>query len=394
VDVLSFSGGLGALAAYLCTEAGLTLPILAEETQAKLAGVLPDYAPKDNPVDLVSLMVSRPESQPLKTAGEAVAGDESVDALLFMMGVYHHVGAQIAAEVKALFESSPVPVAFTWLTGPREQIQCLRKASVPVFGDYARAIRGLESLFSLKNAREAASSRPRSIDHTRAEKAKRIMRESTPSPDGFLPPEACAQILDLYGIPRPKEALVNKAEEALKTWEEIQAPVALKVVSENLSHKTEAGGVLLNLDAPDEVLACAGRLLSLANDARLLVQEMVEGGLELLVGISNDPTFGPCVTAGLGGVYVEALDDVARLLPPFETQEAEQALSRLRSRVIFEGFRGGPTVQIPHVSDIMVKISELATELGSEVAEVDINPLIATAGGCIAADVRIKINSW
>ena len=393
VGILSFSGGLGSLAADLSTEAGLTLPVLAEEAQEKLAGVLPDYAPKDNPVDLVSLMVSRPESQPLKTAGEAVAGDENVDALLFFMGVYHHVGEQIAQEVKALFESSPVPVAFAWLTGPREQIQNLRKASVPVFGDYSRAIRGLESLLSLKKAREAASPRPRSVDLGRADTARRIIGESTPSPDGFLPPEACAQILDLYGIPRPKEALTDTAEEALKAWEVIQAPVALKVVSESLSHKTEAGGVILNLDTPEEVMACAERLLSLENNARLLVQEMIGEGIELLVGISNDPTFGPCVTAGLGGVYVEALDDVARLLPPFKAGEAARALSGLRSRVIFDGFRGGPIVQIPHISDIMVKISELAIELGNEAAEMDLNPLIATAEGCIAVDVRIKTNS-
>ena len=99
------------------------------------------------------------------------------------------------------------------------------------------------------------------------------------------------------------------------------------------------------------------------------------------------------VTAGLGGVYVEALDDVARLLPPFDAGEAENALSRLRSRVIFDGFRGGPAVQIPHISDIMVKISELATELEDTVAEMDLNPLIAAAAGCIAVDVRIKTKS-
>ena len=393
VGILSFSGGLGSLAADLSTEAGLTLPILAGETQEKLAGVLPDYAPKDNPVDLVSLMVSKPESEPLKTAGEAVAGDENVDALLFMMGVYHHVGEQIAAEVKALFEASSVPVAFAWLTGPREQIDALRKASVPVFGDYSRAIRGLESLLSLKNAREAASSRPRSVDTARAEKARRIIGEAPRSTDGFLPPEACAEILDLYEIPRPKEALVPTSEEALKTWEAYETPIALKVVSDSLAHKTEAGGVMLNLDTPEQVLGGAEKLLALADDARLLVQEMIGGGLELLVGVSNDPTFGPCVTAGLGGVYVEALDDVARLLPPFDASEAARALSGLRSRVIFDGFRGGPAVQIPHISDIMVKISELATELGNEVAEMDLNPLIATAEGCIAVDVRIKTHS-
>ena len=393
VGVLSFSGGLGALAADRCTEAGLMLPVLSKTTQEKLAGVLPDYAPKENPVDLVSLMVSQPESQPLKTAGEAVTEDESVDALLFLMGVYHHVGDQIAAEVKALLESAQIPVAFAWLTGPRDQIEALRKASVPVFGDYARAIRGLESLFSLNKAREAASTRPRSVDLGRAETAKRFIRESTPSPDGFLPPEACTEILGLYGVPKPREVLVNTPEEALKTWEELQTPVALKVMSEGLSHKTEAGGVILSLDTPAKVLAGAERLLDLANDGRLLVQEMIEDGLEFLIGISNDPTFGPCIAAGLGGIYVEVLNDVARLLPPFNTREAESALSGLRSSTIFDGFRGGPTVQIPLISDIMSRISELATELEDLIAEMDINPLIATAEGCIAVDVRIKTNS-
>ena len=390
VGILSFSGGLGALAADLSTDAGLRLPVLGEKTQEKLAAVLPDYAPKDNPVDLVSLMVSQPESQPLKTAGEAVASDESVDALLFLMGIYHHVGEQIAEEVKALFKSSEIPIAFAWLTGPREYIHALRKADVPVFGDYSRAIRGLESLLSLEHAREAASSQHFSKNHTRKEAARRSIKRGRASADGFLPPETCAEILDLYGIPRPQEILVDTADEARKTWEEYQTPVALKLVSESLSHKTEAGGVILGLDTPEEVLAGAEKLLTLTDDARLLVQEMVGGGIELLVGISRDETFGPCITAGLGGVYVEALVDVARLLPPFDAAQAERALSGLRSRVIFDGFRGGPKVQISRISDIMVKISRLALELRHEIAEIDLNPLIATAKGCIAVDVRIK----
>ena len=117
---------------------------------------------------------------------------------------------------------------------------------------------------------------------------------------------------------------------------------------------------------------------------------MIGGGIELLVGISRDETFGPCVTAGLGGVYVEALNDVARLLPPFGAAQAQRALSRLRSRVIFDGFRGGPAVQIPRISDIMVKISRLVLELRHDITEMDLNPLIATTEGCIAVDVRIK----
>ena len=135
---------------------------------------------------------------------------------------------------------------------------------------------------------------------------------------------------------------MKRPKKRSKRGKKYKAPIALKVVSDNLSHKTEAGGVILGLNTPDEVLCAAQKLLALSYDARLLVQEMIEGGLELLVGISNDPTFGPCVTAGLGGVYVEALDDVGpRLLPPFESTEAARALSSLRSRVIFDGFRGG-----------------------------------------------------
>ncbi len=389
LGVVSFSGGLGALAADLATASGFRLPVLGRETQGKLKAILPAYAPTDNPVDLVSLMVSRPESQPLRAAGEAVASDEGVDALLFMMGVYHHMGDQIAREAKALFDSLETPLAFTWLTGPQEQIQALKKRSVPVFRDHSRAIRGLGALLSIKRARDAASSRPRAVNRARAEAAREILRNHTPSLDGFLPPEACAKILDLYEIPRPREVIAATPGEALKAREALQRPVALKVVSHSLTHKTEAGGVILNLSDSERILAEAEKLLALAPDARLLVQEMVEGGVELLIGASFDATFGPCVTAGLGGTYVEALEDVARLLPPFDDAHAERALLGLRARAILEGFRGGPVVSLPLVSDIIVKISEFA--LAEEVAEMEVNPLIATARSCRAVDVRIKV---
>ena len=222
MGILSFSGGLGSLAADLATEAGLTLPILAEETQEKLAGVLPDYAPKDNPVDLVSLMVSKPESQPLKTAGEAVAGDENVDALLFMMGVYHHVGDQIAAEVEALFEASPVPVAFAWLTGPREQIQNLRKASVPRI----RRLRPRDSRTRIpplaqERARggrlPAPLGRPRRGRRRRGVSYERVF----PLPTAFFRPRPVRKFSISTASRDPKETLVETSEEALKTWEKV-----------------------------------------------------------------------------------------------------------------------------------------------------------------------------
>lgn len=391
LGVVSFSGGLGALAADLATGAGFALPSLGEAARARLKAILPDYAPTDNPVDLVSLMVSQPDSQPLRAAGEAVASDESVDALLFLMGIYHHAGERIAREVKALFETMSVPLAFAWLTGPRDAIQTLKKQSVPVFGDYPRAIRGLEALLSLERAREAAAPE-RPMNPARAEAARDILRKHPPSRDGFLPPEACAAILDLYGIPRPREEIAETPEEALRAQEELESPVALKAVSGDggLAHKTEAGGVLLGLSDPKAVLEGAEALLALAPDARVLVQEMVEGGVELLVGASHDPTFGPCVTAGPGGIHVETLHDAVRLLPPFDARRAERALSGLRSRALLDGFRGGPAVPLPLVSDIIVKVSDMALELAGELAEMEINPLIARAADCRAVDARMR----
>ncbi len=391
LGVISFSGGLGALAADLATTAGFRLPVFGEATQAKLAAILPDYAPTDNPVDLVSLMVSQPESRPLQRAGEAVAADAGVDAVLLLMGVYHHMADEIAQDMKALFESSGVPLACAWLTGPQGHIQALKKQSVPVFRDYSRAIRGLAALLSLQRARAAIPSLSRQTQNrSRAEAARRIIRRHPPAADGFLPPEACAGILDLYGVPRPRETLAETPEEALAAQQKWQRSVALKVVAGHLPHKTEAGGVRLGLRAAERILAEAEELLGLARDARLLVQEMIEGGVELLIGISRDETFGPCVTAGLGGVFAEALGDAVRLLPPFDAQQAQRALSGLRGRAVFEGFRGGPAVPIPLVSDIMAKISEAAFELAEEVAEMDVNPLIVTPEGCRAVDVRIR----
>lgn len=391
LGVISFSGGLGALTADLATTAGFRLPVFEEATRARLAAILPDYAPADNPVDLVSLMVSRPESRPLQRAGAAVAADPGVDAVLLLMGVYHHMADQIAQDMQALFESLDVPLACAWLTGPQGRIQALRKQSVPVFRDYSRAIRGLAALLSLRCARARLPSLSRQTpNRARAEAARKILRDHPPGAHGFLPPEACAGILDLYGVPRPRETLAETPEEALAAQRRWGCAVALKVVADHLPHKTEAGGVRLGLRAAERILAEAEALLDLAPDARLLVQEMVGGGVELLVGISRDPTFGPCVAAGLGGVFAEALGDVVRLLPPFDAEQAGRALLGLRGRAVFEGFRGAPPVSIPLVSDIMARISEAAFELAEEVAEMDVNPLIAAAEGCCAVDVRIR----
>ena len=388
LGILSFSGGAGSLAADHAVRHGFKLPELADKTRTILRDTLSDYAPTSNPVDLVSLMVSRPDSRPLQEVGKAIFSDPEIDAVCLIMGIYHHVGPQIAEDLSALFRESPVPFACVWVTGPRADIEGLRRGGVPVFEDHARAVKALAALREFTKA--AKSQTITQIDSTRREKAENLIREAAPSETGMLPIETCWALLDLYGITRPRERMVSTEDAAAEAWRSIGGPAAMKVVSDTLIHKTDAGGVAVNLNSEEDVCRTAKKFLSLAPGTKVHVQEMVTGGVELLAGVSSDPTFGPCVTAGLGGIFVEALGDVSLRLPPFGPAEAEKMLRQLRAARILNGFRGGPAVSVPAAAATISRLSEMAAELTATISEIDINPLIATSSSAVAVDVRMR----
>ncbi len=391
LGILSFSGGAGSLAADLASENGFTLPALNKDTQNQLKKILSEYAAVENPVDLVSLMVSRPDGKPLQEAGRAVLHDPAIDAACLIMGIYHHVGAQVAEDLKALFRKSPLPLACAWVTGPPLDIRALRQEGVPIFEDYTRAILALKSLLRLGDATSRIKKNQIPPDDARRESALMLLAETTPSGEGMLPVETCFALLDLYEIPRAEDVIADSPEDALAAWKNLGGPVALKVISEKLVHKTEAGGVAIGLNSKGEIRAAAERLIALAPDARILVQKMVEGGVELLAGISRDPVFGPCVSAGLGGIFIEVIEDVTRRMPPFDTHEAVGMLRGLRAAKVLEGIRGAPAVDVHAAAAALARISEMAAELKGEVAELDINPLIVTPDEALAVDVRIRI---
>ena len=390
LGILSFSGGAGSLAADHAVRAGFELPGFAEATRGKLREILSDYAPVSNPVDLVSLMVSRPEERPLQNVGRAVFSDPNIDATLMIMGIYHHVADQIAEDMTALFEESSVPFACVWVTGPRAHIEALRRSGTPVFEDYAQAVRALEARRLIDEAAERAARGVPSIDPARQEKAIHLIERATASAEGMLDTETCTALLDLYDIPRAGEHIAATVEDAIAAWKKFGGSVVLKVVSDALVHKTDAGGVVLNLSTEKDIREAAKNLLALAPDARVLVQEMIAEGVELIFGISTDPTFGPCVTAGVGGIFVEALGDLSRRLPPFDETVAEKMLRALRSAKVLEGLRGAPEVNMPELAAVLARVSQMASELQDQIAELDINPLIAGPKKSVAVDVRIR----
>jgi acetyltransferase len=196
------------------------------------------------------------------------------------------------------------------------------------------------------------------------------------------------RLLALYDIPVTREELATDADGAVAAAERIGYPVVLKIESPDIAHKTEAGGVLLNLADADAVRHGFARVIQNATsyDATaavngVLVQEMAPRGTELILGMSQDPSFGPAVAVGLGGVLVEVLKDVQLGVPPFAESDARAMLQRLRGRAILDGVRGAPPVDVDEVVRIVMRFAQLCLDLRDAVAEIDINPLLVFEQG-------------
>jgi acetyltransferase len=208
-------------------------------------------------------------------------------------------------------------------------------------------------------------------------------------------------VLDAYGFTIPKSRLAKTPEEAIEIAEDIGYPVVIKVASPDILHKTDVGGVRVNLrtaddvrDAFDLIMYRAGRYMPDARIWGCQVQQMVPGGREVLVGMSRDPQFGPLVAFGLGGIYVEALKDVAFRVAPFSRQEADEMIREIRSYRLLEGVRGEPPADHEAMVDTLMRISQLVTDF-PEILELDINPLLVfeEGRGAMAIDMRLVLAS-
>ena len=199
-------------------------------------------------------------------------------------------------------------------------------------------------------------------------------------------------ILRKMGIIVPPSALVKTKEEAIKAASKFGYPVVMKLMSVEVIHKTDYGAVVINLQSKEEVKSTYDDFMnrfSSVDVAGVLVEKMVDKGLELIIGTNTDPTFGPVILFGVGGVMVEAIKDVVFRLCPTSQPQALQAIEEIKARVLLDGFRGMPKVNKEELSNLIVKLSELAWEYRDYIAEMDINPIIANEEGLFPVDARI-----
>jgi acetate---CoA ligase (ADP-forming) len=398
VGILSTSGGAAVICADKAEAHGVPLPPLETRTASALHEVVPDFGSVANPSDLTAEVLKTSET--FGFCLDAFLNDSGFSALVMPM-IFAHAsssGARAPTIVGAAARTDR-PLAVVWMNewyqGPGSELLDA-DPKVCMFRSADRCFAALRAWFDWHEHRASHRTPAPRRSSLSAEPAARAILSSAKARGAALSETDSKRVLDCYGIAIPREILASDPEQAARASREIGGPVALKIVSPDILHKTEAGGVKLGLSTPQDVSAAAADILASAKryapEARIdgvSVQQMVPPGIEIVLGVKNDRQFGPLVAAGIGGIMVELLGDTKVRLAPVDDQAARTMLASLRGHALLTGFRGKPGIDIDGLVDIICRLSELAHDLRDVIDQIDVNPVIASADGAIAADVLI-----
>jgi acetate---CoA ligase (ADP-forming) len=402
VGILSTSGGAAVICADKAETHGVLLPPLEAKTASALHKVVPDFGSVANPSDLTAEVLKTSET--FGFCLDAFLNDAGFSALV-MPRICAHAsssGARAPTIVEAAARTDR-PLAVVWMNewyqGPGSELLDA-DPKVCMFRSADRCFATLRAWFDWhehRAHRQAPAARRSGLSDEHAARAilAGVMRRGA-----TLSETDSKRILACYGITIPQEILARDPTEAALALGQIGGPVAIKIVSPDILHKTEAGGVRLGLTTPDnvrqaaeDILASALRYAPQARIDGISVQQMAPSGVEIVLGVKNDRQFGPLVAAGLGGIMVELLGDTAVRLAPVNDQTARAMLASLKGHALLTGFRGKPGVDIVGLADMICRLSELAHDLRDIVDQIDVNPVIVSASKVMAADALIVCRS-
>ncbi|MGJ7544565.1 acetate--CoA ligase family protein [Variovorax sp. LT1R16] len=394
VAIVTMSGALGAILADKLIGAGLDVPTLPPALQQALREGIPDYGMVSNPVDVTGNVVNQPEF--VRTIFTALAESDAIDTVIvyapgYLLDRMADTLVDICAQHPRLF------VAID--TGAAQCRARLSAAGVPVFDDLGRATQALAPYCHW------LARRPEVARWAALRTAARAASPHDAMPT--LPPKLnehdTKSLLARYGVPSLPEQVCADADAAVRAAQQLGWPVALKILSADIAHKTEAGGVRLGLaDAASlrtacaEVLAAAALYDASARIDGLLVQPMARGGVaELIAGVTHDPVFGPALTVGLGGVLTELYQDAAHRLLPVDAAMVGDMLRSLKAWPLLDGFRGRPVADVEAACAAIAALSDAATALGAQAQEIEINPLQVRArgAGAVALDALVLVDT-
>lgn len=400
--IVTNGGGVGVMATDRLMDVGGRLAELSAATQAELDEFLPGTWSHGNPVDMVGDSTPQRYARTLQTV---VAAPE-VDATLVL-----HVPVSVASPTETaervidVYRANPgVTLLTSWIGGASlaEARSRFAAAGVPTFDTPGDAVQAFAHLVDYRRVQRALlETPPAAADPFPADlrAARRLVGQALQSGQTFLDAAAARALASAYGIPVVPLRACRSAAEAARAAAQFGGAVALKIWSPDITHKTDVGGVLLNLEGHDAVLAAARamrkRVREQEPEARIsgfTVEPMhvARNGFELIVGASEDRQFGPVILFGHGGTAVEVLDDKAIGLPPLNDELARELVARTRISRLLAGYRGLPPADIAGIARVITRVSQLVIDL-PEVAELDINPLVADSAGVKALDVRVRV---
>jgi acetate---CoA ligase (ADP-forming) len=397
VAILTNAGGPAIMATDACERLGVGLASLESETINALHESLPPAAALYNPVDVLGDATAGR----YRDAARLLAADPNVHALLVMLTPQATTEfietAQAIADVA--HESGKTTLAcFMGEVRVREARHLLGESGIPNYAFPERAVASLAAMqaYTAHLARPVQEPPPLDVD---AKAAAAVIEPAVASGLQFITEEAAAQVARAYGIPTPEGELARNLAAAKAIADRIGYPVVMKIASPDILHKSDIGGIRLGIrdagelvDAYEDILAGVRNRMPDAQVWGVEIQQMVTGGTEVIIGLNRDPTFGPLLLFGLGGIYVEVLQAVTFRLGPVTADEAREMISEIRSFPLLRGARGRKPADIDAVVDVLVRVSKLAVDF-PEILELDINPLIVRerGQGAVAADIRIGI---
>ncbi|HBG46074.1 MAG TPA: GNAT family N-acetyltransferase [Deltaproteobacteria bacterium] len=397
VGILTNAGGPGVLAADACEGLGLKVTPLTDETQARLRAFLPKAAAVTNPVDMIA--TAPPES--FKLSLEVMLDDPEIDSVIViyippLVTRPEDVAGALSEALAGYKGDKPVVTCFMMSQAMMEGIR--KETGLRPFIFPEDAVQALSLAYNYSQYKYRAEGAPVKFPGLDTDAIRRSVFEDG-ARRGWMMPEAALALLSRYGINSVVTRVAMNADEAAKVAGETGFPVVMKVRSQRIVHKTDVGGIAVGLRNAEEVRKAFNDIKLKIEEAGLLsemqgvvVQPMVKGGQEMIVGMSVDPLFGPLIMAGLGGVEVELLKDVSFAIHPLNDVEPERMLTQLKSFPLLTGYRGRPPRDIDALKETVLRFSALIEDF-PELETIEINPLmvLGVGHGCVAVDARVYL---
>ncbi len=401
VAVMSNGGGPAILATDAVEGCGLKMTTFADQTVNALRKSLGELASASNPVD----MVSSASHEHFEKVADILLQDPNTDALiiLFVLPVTTD-SRDVAKAIVRSYEKhrhleKPVMVCFMTREGDTSGTPILRNAGLPVYTFPESAAQALSAMDRYRRIRERPAGTVREFADVDRERVKAIIDHAQLIGRSQLTPEEVSDLLTAWGFPTLSSRIVEQRDELTAAAKVLGYPLVMKIVAEGITHKSDVGGVKLNLRddrdllrAYDEIAASVAKLPTPVTNWSVALEPMISGGREVVMGITSDPVFGPLVMVGMGGIYVEVLKDVAFRLVPLTDVDAEAMIRSLRGYPILEGVRGEAPVHIATLYEQLARLAALAVEY-PQIREMDMNPFLMfpEASKCVAVDARITL---